>query len=614
MTLPTDAGTWGEMLRESVEERDKHLDGYREQLSRYVGGAWKRGYATTGSDPENHAYQYVALMVGALAGGVPRPLVGTGRKKPGIITEADALQYGLWRWGERSRVLGVIEQLAVDYCLRYAVAMVTRAPAPGYEEAEDPPYWPQMRRLSLYDFAWDSQALDWESARFAMHRYVVDRSSIEEWAKEDETWNVVAIRAAESRRQERDRGRDSRTERENRWDRDSVVLWEVFVPEWRNEDGSRGALLTVHPDQGGEGFPRKPRKWEGYRSGPYHVFSAHYVPDEVIGLANPIATHAQAGDLNDHSKVIADSAARYKEIIVSHDPELTRIVNSGQHLYAYDLARSGDDIRKQVASLPLGGIHAEQIAYWQMAMERMDRASGIHDIQRGNIGQGTATAAAIAQSAYGQRTGFVVGKFVSGLEACYTKVAYHLWHDSEVKFPLGEEMSAEILGHPPESEDDMLEFTGGEPEGDFDDLDLHIDPLSVQRVTEESLHARFAAKLEFIGATAQLPVVAPWIDVAALYRDAARAFQDPGLADVYKADVAEQMAEEIRQQQGAGGGAPSGGQAPEARYGRGRIPATYPYSRSSGTKQAAGQKQVQSMAKQAERNGRSRSQTVSSAG
>jgi hypothetical protein len=119
-------------------------------------------------------------------------------------------------------------------------------------------------------------------------------------------------------------------------------------------------------------------------------------------------------------------------------------------------------------------------------------------------------------------------------------VAWFMFHDYKVNFPLGEE-GIMALGEP-----EPL-FRATAMIGLFDDMDIDIDAMSMERVSDVVLQRRTMEMLNLIGTISQQMVVAPhvkWNEVLSMVGDA---LNIPNFADIIDRPKAAQMQQNAAQ-------------------------------------------------------------------
>ena len=549
---------------EAAEDfRDQHLTEWRRLIERYHGPAF-RGTADGQDDPENFVHEYISLILPRIVHDSPKVRVRSSRPVSQSVT-AGVLQVGLNRWTKMTKLRNTLERIATDMLLGYGVAMVVNEPRKGYRSPDgQDPWLPRVYRISPDRFFMDPAASNVEDVRYMGHCWVVDKDDLVEQAQREEGWDMDAI-AAIGENAGVDEVRADEGRKREIPDRKELVVYEVFVPEVRDEDSEEvdeatglsmfnGTIYTMLKGQAkGEaanvGFVRAPRPYWGPRTGPYTVFGAYTVPDDPYPLSPIVCIVPQMDDVNAHLRSMRYSASAYKRVVAvdSRNSKLAQDLRDRDDLYVV-LADGIDPT--QVVPFEVGGITAQQVQYSGMAQDRLDRVSGIHDAMRGNVtGQATATEISIAESASGLRMAHLKRQFSEQVNEVMRNVAWFLFHDQKVIFPLGEDGMA-VVGEP-----EPL-FSPRAMVGLFDDLDIDIDVMSMERVSDIVMQKRAMELLQLVGTLSQAVVASPhvkWKEVMSIVGDA---MNIPNLADM----IDEQKVQQMQQQPVVS--APQGGKSP----------------------------------------------------
>lgn len=556
------------MMREveaAEDFRDQHLSEWRRLIERFHGPAY-RAIDGHEDDPENFVHEYVALLLPRIVHDSPKVRVKSARPVTQSMT-AGLLQIGVNRWCKMTKVRNTLERIATDMLLGYGVGMVVNEPRKGYREIDGgEPFLPRLYRISPDRFFIDPAATNVEDARYMGHCWVIDRDDLLAQAENEDGWDSEVInRVADN--SGIDEVREGYSGKRDIPDRKEMVVYEVFVPEVRDDDieeidealGTQafsGTIYTMIKGQSADGkksdagFVRKPRPYYGPRTGPYTMYGAYTVPDDPYPLSPIIALVPQMDDVNHHLRSMRYSASAYKRIIAvdSRNAKLAQDIRDKDDLYVV-LADGIDP--SQIVPMEIGGITPQQVQYSSMAQDRLDRVSGVHDAMRGNItGQPTATEISVAESSSGLRMAHLKRQFQESVNETMRNVAWFLFHDRKVVFPLGEDGIA-IMGEPEPM------FSASAMVGVFDDLDLDIDAMSMERVSDMVLQKRAMEMLQLISTMSQQILAAPhvkWNEVMSMVGDA---MNIPNFADLIDQQKVMQM------QQGAGQ-APQKGENPLA--------------------------------------------------
>jgi hypothetical protein len=509
LAISTDINEIWESIRAGEAKRDEMLESWKEQIEAYHGFKFRSADGAHG-EPENTAYEYLSSIVPRMVWNNPRVRIDT-RRPTAQRDVAEAIEWGINRWIRDVDLKTTLQEIAVDYIFKWGVAMVSLEPRKdnSARENEDPPMWPSITRISLRDFGWDPNAPSFKKARMMWHRYLIDKEDLVKIAKEgkDEGWNLEAVEGLAAGAGVDEVQVNTRFARP----RKEIVVHEVWFPELEDEERTRaegfnGMIYTLAQGQHAAGltndpsFIREPRPFFGPRWGPYTLFGVYTVPDVAEPLGPLTAIAAQNEQLNRQARALDRANEKFKQLVfvAGDDPDLQTQIKEGKDQFVFP-CRNVEDVRAEIASLPIGGAHPIQYEAYQLLKERVNRALGLDEVNRGNIsGEGTATEVTAAVAASENRLGYIVSQFAKGAEQAIRTVAWYLYHDDEVVFPLGPDALEAF--QPPDGSD--LWFKGGtEAEGSgatFDDLELEIDVYSMEKTSEVQLRRKSAFQLELM--------------------------------------------------------------------------------------------------------------------
>ena len=538
-------------IRSAERLRDGHIAGMADQVERFHGPYYSEVSDTGAYNGENHYYEYVSLIVPRLIYDNPRVRVRTRRPgTQGMV--AEATRHGLNRWVREVRLRKTLTELATDMVFNFGVLLVTEENNRGLNPIDHPqmpgtPMWPKVSRISQQRFIVDPVATCMEDARFAGHKWVRDKADLLKMAKDDPDagWNAEAIEKMATTSDGRELGRKSNNDLP---DRDEVVAYEIWVPEvdldesLGADEGFHGTIYTISVNTSGDdektAFIRKPRPYYGPRWGPYVFFGLYKVPDSFYPLSPLVAVEGQIRDLNNHVESASNSAAKYKKLILvdNTDPKFVQRVKDARSDFVIPV--SGLE-KQRVVQAEIGGMTQQQLAYIQTARDRLDRNSGITDAQRGNVeGRGTATEVAVAAEAHTVRLAYIKQQFADSVVQVLKTIAWFFYYDDRVVIPLGQE-GQEALG----VEEPWLVGGDHDPESGatFDDLELEIEPHSMERTTESTHSKRIMEMYQLLMQTAPMMPQMPWVNWSALYKRLGDALNVEGLDEMVDMGVVAQM-------------------------------------------------------------------------
>jgi hypothetical protein len=489
-------------IASAVDYRDRHMEGHEEKVARYTGPFYDRHddfsqeYA-----PENTYYEYISLMVPRLVFDNPRVQVTT--RRPGTQKDvAEALRHGMNRWSRDSQLRKMLIEVASDYLLGFGIVCIRPDYRASQARPNDTTYrphetdkWPACERIAPRRFFVDPEAERFHEARFMGHMWRADKDDLLDMAtkSKDAGWDIEAIEALSVQE-------DPNAKHGYTWEgtpsRNEVFCYEIYVPEARLDDspsqkaGFHGVIYTLGVNQplgyndedAKSQFIRKPRAFYGPATGPYVQFGAYKVPDKVYPLAPLTAVEGQVRELNDQVHAASASMMKHKRIVGVNDPRTAQLVKNVQHDYVAVVPF--EDGKALVQEFQFGGVSDQQANWIATCRQRADRVLGMDEALRGSVsGTGTATEHSIASEAANTRIAYLKQSFVDSTVQVLTKVAFYMYHDDEIKFPLGIDAMKE-LGVPDNVE--VLFQGGGHESGDytFEDLELEIEPYSMERASE----------------------------------------------------------------------------------------------------------------------------------
>jgi hypothetical protein len=511
--------------------RDEHLEHYHRTVSRYAGSAYRRWSGNGPRDLANFSYEYLSLMLPRIAFDRPTVAIKAGTLEQEAV--ATRLKHALDRWMRMVKFRSTARRLATDMLIGgYGVGLVVSEPRYGHRDIDDTaPYLPRVYRLSPGTFFADPAATHPEEWRYAGHVWTIDLDELRRKAETDKTWNRVAIEGLQSEQGIDEVRRDVLGDTRDIPIRHQVAIYELWIPEVHPDlladpataaAAARGEVTgTIYTliKAGGdgtdaikEGFLRQPQPFRGPRSGPYVQIGVYDVPEDPYPLSPLVAVLPQVDDFEAALNTQHQGAVGYKRFaaIDAAKKTLQRDIKNMGSEYILSVEGLAPGV---IQMLEVGGITQQQLLHTSVQKERLDRTSGMSDALRGNVsGDATATEVQVAEGSASMRTADVGNQFTAAIADVLTRVAWHLWHDDRVEFPLGLE-AARALG------DTNPLWSKNVRAGEFDDLDLEIEPYSMQRVSAGVLQARALQLFEIIERSAvgmgQAPK-APWSTILSL--------------------------------------------------------------------------------------------------
>lgn len=458
---------------------------------------------------------------------------------------AQGMRHALNRWVRDTAGIKTLVDVAFDQSIGYGVILTTQRPI-GRLFNPSAPHRPVWERISPKRWFFDPLCMVYGQARYAGHDIARDRDDIIREAERDPAsgWNIPMIQSMKASSGSSDFLRDNEGVVPSR---DDLCYAEIWVPEvqqegFEPEQGFNGSIFTIAIGQDNSDWIRKPIPYYGPWWGPYSMVGVYTVPDCPYHLSPLAATWRQAQELNMQMNSIASSAKSYKRLVFvpKGNPDVGKAIQNAPHDYVIPLAGLKKD---EVIQYEVGGITEQQIKQAAIMREQLDRNSGLYETQRGNLQtNSTATAETIADESSDTRLAFVKQRYADAVIHATRTAAWYLYHDERSVFNLGAEAGADL---------GMIQpvFYGGvqSPLDDFDDLELNIEPFSMER-TSEGQQQRWAIEtFDIISRAAPAMGVTPWIDWKALMGKIGDARNEPEFAEIFDEQAAQQA--QMQQQQ-----------------------------------------------------------------
>ena len=481
--------------------RDSHLETLGDRIRRFHGPAYS-GKTFEDFDPESHEYEYISLVLPRVFFDSPRVRVSTIRQGT-MQSTALALQAGLNRWIREVKLRATLTQVGTDMLLSWGMAMVTMEPnlarvipesvslVSGYSGT---PFRPVVQRISPKRTFWDPLALTYNEARYIGHEWTRDKQDLlmQAQATPEEGWLMENIQGLSVDMGLSDLRNDGERRNIDAPSRNEVMGVSIYIKGYQIEgqpgpdQGFNGALLEFAMSSSGFVPIRQPRMYYGPANGPYYMFGVYTVPDNSIPLSPTAAMATQVEILNMHAKAVSQAAARRKRVAFTNDrdPKLADAVANCKDGEVVQV--NTDELNNNLKEVELGGVTEMALQGLQIERERRDRISGISDAMRGNVsGDATATENSIASESSATRIAFIRAQAYEATAQLLRGVAWYLYYDERVVFPIDPQF-AQFPGQAMPGQDPW--YVGGDPMmgsgATFEDLDLEIEPYSMERTSE----------------------------------------------------------------------------------------------------------------------------------
>ncbi len=506
-----------------AKARDQHLEGAELVMQQYPGAWFTDGGATHSAElhTKNPSFEHISSEMGNMVWANPRWRVSTRRPRAQQLV-AEAMHWGMDSWTRDTDLKLTLEDAAVDFEFAWMVLHVSAQPVPESYEAEDPMLYPQLSRLSPWDMGMDHRAPTARRARMFWHRYRIDKEDLEDQAKADrarpraerEGWDLDAIRslnttsAADSWLRHSRRGQKPGSMEGSGWDdvdRQQCEVVSVFFPGMQlpgqpgPDEGFNGTIATYglsgNGDVNGAVELRKPRGFFGPRWGPYHIKGCYIVPDNPWPLSHLVACAPSNEMAKRVTHAVDQQVINYKRLGITADAVLAKLIKEAPNdtIHTY-LTANLDNV---FTMAEVGGTTKDNVAAEQRSQYHADRMMGFSEQQRGVTTGATLGEVEIANTGVAAKGSYRRARYQDGVRAAGRTVAWYMYHTDEIVLPLGEDAIL-ALGLAPGEE---AWFVGGNlTEGSgmtFDDLGLEIEPMSMERPSEQMLmrHGEFMIQL-----------------------------------------------------------------------------------------------------------------------
>ncbi len=523
-------------IEAAIKLRQRHTDVMDSLVQRFVGSSYRSDWGPDEPSIENHEFEYIVNTLPAVVNS--NPVVTIKSRRPVVQRElVQAMQHGMNRWIKDVSLKDVLEPIIEDAVFKFGVAVITMEPVPGYHDREAPPMRPAVRRVSPKRFFMDPQADGPDQARFMGHVFVRDRDDMIS-AKNPNGSPKYDKKAIESLAGPSDGGSGSGSfgfidDLDVAVDRDQVVAVEVFVPEM-GMIYTIGFSTTKDSDRRVGKYLRKPRRYFGHPRGPYILFGFYTVPDQVYPLS-PLSVTAEAvTEINAHSEQVKRQASVARNLVLV-DSQHTALLDAIVNFEDGSVAGIPNFDRNAYAEVAMGGPNPGQMDYIERLRGRLDRRSGLTDIQRGQVsGKATATEAQLAAAASSGRVRYMQQRIRKSVVEVLENAGWLMFESSSVVFPVSKEKAEKMIfsglgsdepfrleGSENDQEDSI--FFGGPQDGQDDytffDLEIEIDPYSMEQVDEAVLQKRMETAVTTVSGFAPMMMQYPFINWPELLDD-----------------------------------------------------------------------------------------------
>jgi hypothetical protein len=501
-------------------------------VRQYAGAHWSDNAARE-KVPINLLSLYIQVVSRNLIAKNPRVMLSTFDR--GMKATVSAMETWANKEIQSMRLADTLQRVVLDALFSIGIcktclATPTDAATEGWNLQAGKPF---ADRIDLDDFVVDMHARDFSEVQFIGHRYrapleVVRESKIyskrrkELQASSDSPYN----REGDERIGRMGRGYHGGDQEEFE---DLVDLWEVYVPAHRcvytlEDDEVAGAIAS------GAGLsfePLREQAWLGRDTGPYTMLAYGLVPGNLMPkgpISDLIDLHTFSNNL--YRKLI-DQAQRQKTITAvsgGADADGNRIIP----------ANDGDMVRvdnpDKIREVRMGGPDQQNLLVFQGAWDLFNRMSGNLEIMGGLGPQSkTATQDSMLNANSSKGIADMQDRTVTFTADVLKSLCWYWYHD-----PLKVMRSTFSVPGLPEVQTVRSVTPMQRQRGNFEDLDIEVDPYSMQHATPQSRMAGIMQVVQQI-VMPMMPVLQQrgvGFDVNVLLEKLAKYMDQPDLAEI----------------------------------------------------------------------------------
>jgi len=512
-------------LRERITQSAQRMSEPRETMKKAIGLMCTKHYSKQSPAPRTsiNIIEYTSeIYLNQLVANNPQVKVATPYRE--LKAQAYTLQLALNHLLKEIRFRETLEEAVTNAMFGIGIVKVGIGESASQIEHGGQTFnlgQPFADSILLEDFIVDMEASNWDSIRFAAHRYRVSRSKVKEAGiYRNRILDDIAAAGSADRTPENEEKLNAMTgagkyyvDKEHE---DDIELVDVWLPETRR-------VVVMAYD--GETEPLSDEPWEGPESGPFEILAFREVPGNVMPLP-PAALWIDMHELaNRLYNKLGDQADRQKTVgAVAPDSvkygETVRDANDGDIV----IKRAGT----QLEQFRMGGVDQAVLAFAIGLREH-------HSYQAGNLdalGGLSAMSETLGQdqlltASASQRIRRMQDRVYGFTERVVNKLAWFLYHDPFISIPLVKRVgSIEI----------PVVYTAEQVEGDFLEYNFSIKPHSLQnRTPEQTLQTMLGLFQQVI--VPLMPMIQQeggQIDAQQIIRTASDMANLPELADIIR--------------------------------------------------------------------------------
>lgn len=505
---------WRSRLKTATTFRQDHTDPAAARIRNFAGTYFRKNWRGAKEIHGGDWWQMMSDLSPALVS--DNPAVSVESFSPSASQAAKALEYALNTWTSRCRLFTILDQVCSDTLWDFGVIHTRLVARTGSQLSAAaglgislPALMPEARRLLPTQFGCDPEA-ELDQGQYQFHWEVHQKETL--LAEKDENgqplYSVEAIeklaKTPASSEQKKETLRDDMIGQDV--GRNEVVVYHI----WSRVDGMIYTLgYSPHADEAQGQFLCPPKPHFGDPDGPYVVFGLIWVRGQPLPLSLTALLERNVREKDEHlDKARQDAAAAKQMVAVKGSKQSKAVVNSKNNavLNVNDLA--------DIKAFKIGGVQDATAQWLAFLDDRTTRMLGMSPARQGDTNTGsTATADVIADTAANRRTKYMQSRWRECVIKVYRKIGHLCWESPYVEFDLpftdpatGQTVQATFKGGPQK----------GVPHVPFPELELDIDPFTMEHQTEQSRRERMGAAytlvLDVADRISSSPVIAECIE------------------------------------------------------------------------------------------------------
>lgn len=437
---------------------------------------------------------------------------------PEAAQHADALRFGLNAWINRVNLFTILDKVADDMLWDYGVLRVRLIPRKGSTLRDYaglgvaiPALIPDAQYIMPTQFGSDPDTSP-DQAQFMYHWEV--RSLSEMLEEKDQmgapVWDAAALtKLAQDPKTDDFRKETLHDDLSNEdLDRDEVVVFHIWCRVTRK---IYCIGYTPHARESDGVFLRQPVDYFGHPAGPYVIFGVVWVRGQAYPVSLTALFARNVEEQDEHRKKARDDARAAKKMLAVEGAKLAKaIVNKENNGILAVEALS------KLQEFEFGGVQQATAEYMAFLDNDWETLTGLSQVRQGNVdADATATAVVEASSAADRRVKYIQSRFRACTRELLTRVAWLMWNSDMVEFPVP-------VDDPATGQTMQGYFRGGVQEGDdasFEDLELDIEPYTMEHVDQNALRARMTEVFNLVTAVVDRILANPLASAAIGWED-----------------------------------------------------------------------------------------------